>query len=123
MKTNLIAQEINKLHSEIGLQPDFKGDGVAQLDKIISTVIGILTLVAFIFFVLQVIFAGYSFLSAQGDEKKVESARKRLTDGILGITIVVVAFGVSALLASLMGLGDIFNLNTIINQIAPLQSQ
>lgn len=121
MKTNLITLETNKLHSEIGLQPDFKGDGVAQLDKIISTVIGVLTLVAFIFFVLQVIFAGYSFLSAQGDEKKVESARKRLTDGILGITIVVVAFGVSALLASLMGLGDIFNLNTIINQIAPPQ--
>lgn len=114
MKTNLIAV---KLESKVGIQPT--GDGIGQLDNIISTVIGVLTLVAFIFFVLQIIFAGYSFISGQGDEKKVESARKRLTDGILGITIVVVAFGITALIAKITGLGNIFNLEEIFSSFTP----
>lgn len=110
MKTKLIAV---RLGSKVGISP--VDDGVLELDKIISNVIGVLTLVAFIFFVLQIIFAGYAFISGQGDEKKVESARKRLTDGILGITIVVISFGITALLAKLLGLGNIFDLNRIFN--------
>jgi len=114
MKTNLIA--IN-LKSQVGIQVDESSNGVLELDNIISTVIGVLTLVAFIYFVIQVILAGYAFISGQGDEKKIESARKRLTDGILGITIVVIAFGITALIAKLIGLDNIFDLPTIIDKI------
>jgi len=113
MNNNLIAYKLEPNIEKLKVV----GDGVDQLDKIISTVIGVLTLVAFIFFVLQIIFAGYSFISGQGDEKKIESARKRLTDGILGITIVVVAFGITALLAKLMGIDGIFDLTTIFSKI------
>ena len=112
MNNNLIAV---KLKSNYGIQPET--DGVIELDKILSTIIGVLTLVAFIYFVIQIILAGYAFISGQGDEKKVESARKRLTDGILGITIVVVAFGITALLAKIMGLGSIFNINEFFTNI------
>ena len=114
MKNNLIA--VN-LKSEIGFKVNETSNGVLELDEIISMVIGVLTLVAFIYFVIQVILAGYAFISGQGDEKKIESARKRLTDGILGITIVVVAFGITALLAKLMGIDNIFDLPAIIDNI------
>lgn len=113
MNNNLIAYK---------LEPDIEklkvvDDGVGQLDKIISTVIGVLTLVAFIFFVIQIILAGYAFISGQGDEKKIESARKRLTDGVLGITIVVLAFGLSSLIAKLLGLDNVFDIKTIITNM------
>jgi hypothetical protein len=100
-----------------GIQPDVNAKvATNQLENIISTTIGALTLIAIIFFTLQLIFAGYSFMSAQGDKSKVEAARKRLTDGILGITIVVVAYGVGALIASLTGLGtNIFDLNNMVS--------
>lgn len=117
MNNNLITAAV-KLKSAVGLQPET--DGVVELDNILSTVIGVLTIVAFIFFVLQIIFAGYAFISGQGDPKKIESARKRLTDGILGITIVVIAFGVTALLAKLTGISEnIFDLNTMFTLITP----
>lgn len=95
------------------------GDGTNQLESIISTVIGVLTLVAVIFFVVQIILAGYGFMSAQGDKGKIETARKRLTDSILGITIVVIAFGAGALIANLVGLGNVFDLNNIFTIIQP----
>jgi hypothetical protein len=102
----------------LGFQPAGRNtSSVPILANIISTIIGFLTIVAFIYFLIQLIFAGYSLISAQGDEKKVESGRKRLTDGILGITIVVVAYGFTAFLAKLLGLGNIFNLTEVFNNI------
>ncbi len=115
MFTKLIyaAQDTNSNRSGnsitgIGIQP--VGNGVSQLETIISSIIGFITIVAFIFFVFQIIFAGYSFISAQGDEKKLEAARSKLTNGILGLTIVVIAFGFTAFIAKILGMGDIFNL-------------
>lgn len=117
MNNNLITDNTGpKLHG-LGLAPVDSDVGVSLLDNTISQIIGVLTLVAFIYFVIQVILAGYAFISGQGDEKKIESARKRLTDGILGITIVVIAFGITALIAKLIGLGPIFDLTTIFSNI------
>lgn len=109
----LIAQRSFTLEGP-GIVP---GDTVSQTEKIISGVIGVLTVVSFVFFLIQVIFSGYAFISAQGDPKKIEVARKRLTDGILGITIVVVAYGVVAFIAKLVGLQNVFDLNSVINTL------
>jgi len=100
-----------------GIKPDPEKTPV-QLATILSTVIGFLTIVAVIFFVIQIILAGYGFISGQGDEKKIETSRKKLTDGILGLTIVVVAFGVGAFIAKLLGLGNnIFDLGELFNNL------
>lgn len=96
--------------------------GVSSLENIISEVIGVLSIVAVIWFVIQIILAGYALLSAGGDEKKIESARSRLTHGVLGLTIVVIALGLGALIASLTGLstgGNIFDLQQLFNNLAP----
>jgi hypothetical protein len=102
-----------------GIQVDSSTDATPQLEKIISNVIGFLTIIAVIFFVIQIILAGYSFISGQGDPKKIEMSRKKLTDSILGLTIVVVAFGATAFISTLLGLGDVFNLSTFVNSIKP----
>lgn len=93
----------------------------STLESLISNIIGFLSLVGIIFFVFQIIFAGYAFLSSQGDEKKLQVARDRLTNGILGITIVIIALGAGALIAFIMGIdtSTIFNLNSIINRLSP----
>ena len=89
------------------------GNSVSQLESIISNIIGVITIVAFIFFTFQIIFAGYTFMSANGDEKKLEISRKKLTNGILGLTIVVVAYGLTAFIATLLGLDNVFNLHSL----------
>jgi hypothetical protein len=88
---------------------------VSQVENILSTVIGFLSIVAVIFFVIQVILAGYGFISGQGDEKKVATARKKLTDSILGLTIVVVAYGVGGFISKILGLSNIFDLSAAVN--------
>jgi hypothetical protein len=100
-----------------GLAVTSGADATSKAERIISQSIGILTLVAFIFFAFQIIFAGYSFISNSGDAKSIETNRKKLTEGILGLTIVVIALGISALLATLMGIDGIFNLNGMLTQM------
>ena len=98
-----------------GIDPG--ANGAITLEKILSQTIGVLTLVAAIYFAFQIIFAGYSFMSANGDEKAMNTARKRLTDGVLGITIIVAAIGVVSLLTTLAGIPNIFNINSAIDKM------
>ncbi|MDP4009905.1 MAG: hypothetical protein Q8P53_02890 [Candidatus Shapirobacteria bacterium] len=86
-------------------------DPTTKLETVISNTIAVLTIVAVIFFVLQIIFAGYAFISSRGDEKKLEIAKDRLTNNVLGLFIVVVAVGLGALIAKLVGIPNILDLN------------
>jgi len=90
-------------------------NGTIALEKIVGQIFGVLTIFAVIYFIIQVILAGYSFISAQGDTKAIESARKRLTDGILGLTIVVIAVGLGSLIASLAGIPNVLDLNGMLD--------
>lgn len=109
--------QLNKLIADVtmptlsGLGTDPGTNGTLALEKIISQVIGVLTIVAVLFFTVQIILAGYNFISAEGDEKKMEMARKSLTNGILGIVIVVVAVGLGSLIAQLAGIPNVLDLN------------
>jgi hypothetical protein len=119
---------VQPLHNKLLADATFKLQGsgvpvtseegaVTSLDTIISNAIGILTLIAVVFFAIQIIFAGYGFLASQGDPKKLEMARTRLTNGILGLVIVIIALGFTALISSLLGIEGAFNLETIISTL------
>jgi hypothetical protein len=115
---NLLAQVGHKMPdiTGSGIQPGTDG-GVSKLESIISKGIGLLTFIAVIFFVVQIILAGYAFISSQGDEKKLETARTRLTSGVLGLTIVILALGLGALVSKLLGLNNVFSLSSVINTL------
>jgi hypothetical protein len=75
-----------------------------QLDILISNVIGVLTLIAGIYFLIQLITSGYSWMSSGGDKQSVQTAQKKLTSSVLGLFIVVVAFALSGVIGNLLGL-------------------
>ncbi|MGI5841395.1 MAG: hypothetical protein ACOX6N_04210 [Patescibacteria group bacterium] len=94
------------------LEPVFK------LESIISTVISLLTVAAVIYFVFQIIIAGYTFISSEGDKNKIDAARKSLTYSVLGLVLVIVSVGIASLVASLLGLGNVFNLQNIFKTLS-----
>lgn len=95
-----------------GVSPGATGkEATTKLEDILSQVIGVISLVAFIYFAIQIILAGFKFISAQGDTDKLKTARKQITQGILGLTIIVLAMGIAALLANIMGIENIFDLD------------
>jgi TRAP-type C4-dicarboxylate transport system permease small subunit len=111
-----VEHDLGKL-SGPGIIPASPDEAVTKLESRVSQVIGILTAVAFIYFAIQVILAGYAYISSEGDKGKAETARKKLTDGILGLTILVVAVGLGSLLAKLLGLQNPFDLTAVMGTL------
>lgn len=101
-------QEIaNQLNAAAGSQ----GAGVGNYTDprlIISLIVQvILTLVGTIFFVLTV-YAGYLWMTAGGNEEQVEKAKTTVRNSVLGLVIVIAAYGITIAatnLASGQGLG------------------
>lgn len=96
------------------------GNELNILEKFISGAIGILTIVAVIYFTLSFIFAGYTFISANGDEKKIEQAKNQLTQSILGIVIVVTAVLLTNLLGKILGINNVLKINYLFTNILKL---
>jgi len=88
------------------------------LADIISNILGAMTIGAGIWFLFQAIIAGYNYLSAGGDKTKIEASGRRLTNSLIGIAIVVAAYGLIALLGTFLGV-DFLNIADLIGIITP----
>ena len=81
-------------------------------NKVVSGFIGFLTLIASLWFGLQIILSGYDWISSGGDKGKIETARNKITYSIIGLTIVVSAWVIISLIGKMLGL-DILNPGSI----------
>jgi len=97
-----------------------KASSIGQLEKLLSSIIGILTIIGAVYFTIQIILSGFSLISSHGDPKELETGKKRLTNNVIGLAIVVLAYGLTALLTRLLGIDDVFNLKKI---FTPLSQQ
>lgn len=121
-KLAVLAVQEKKFPSFKGIGPigDFEpGEGASVLTKIISTVVGAMSAAAIIYFIIQVILAGYEWISAGGDSQKIQDAQKQLYTAILGLFVILIAVSLVSLIGFLFGGIDFLNLGDIINKLAP----
>lgn len=118
LTNKLIAQQYTITGPGIKLGTD-KNAVPVKFENFISQFIGILTIVAIIYFIIQIIFAGYAFMGSNGDSKKIEQAKAHLTQNILGLTIILVAVIITNIMGNLFGLGNILNFAENFNKIIP----
>ena len=89
------------------------GEGLAHT---ISVVIGLFTLVAGIWFLFQVITSGYAYMNAGGDKEKAATARKKITQALVGLVIVVLAIFIINLLGYILDI-DFLNIGKVIQNL------
>ena len=84
--TSAFAQEVSPLDWLAGL---FGVDGTMEefVVRILNWLIGFAALIC----VVMLVFSGYMYMTAGGDESKVAKARKSLTNAIIGLVICFVA--------------------------------
>jgi len=70
----------------LGIKPT--GNIGEQVAGIISTVIGVLTVLAVIWFIIEFVVSGVLLISSAGDQEKTAEAKKRLTQSLMGLVIV-----------------------------------
>lgn len=85
---------------------------------ILSNIIGVMTIVAGIWFIFQFIIGGFSWLTAGADKAAMENAQKKITNGVIGLVIVVAAIFLIDLIGNLLGL-KILNPRDVIYKMWP----
>lgn len=95
-----------------------EGTGVPTFSRFVSSAVGLMTIVAFIWFVFVFITGAIGIISSGGDKQAVESARKRIISGIIGVVVVIAAFFVIKLIGFLIGIPNILDLNQLFGQIS-----
>lgn len=120
---------MNKLATDIQIAPSggFRGIGtlgdpnntsngtgpLGLFRNLISTVIGLMTLIAIIWFIFLLVSGAISYMSSGGDKNAVESAKKRISNALIGLVIVVISIFIIKLLGYLLGFQDILDFNAM----------
>lgn len=90
-----------------------------KLGTLISNIIGVLTVVAALWFLTQLVTAGFAWISAGGDKNKLAEAQHKITNAIVGLLIVVVAVVFLDLITRLLGFESFLRPSALIEQLRP----
>jgi hypothetical protein len=85
---------------------------------LMSRGLGVATIIAGLWFLLQFILGGYDYMTAGGDQQKMTNATKKITSALIGLIIVVAAYAVMSLLGELLGF-KFLNLGSLIEKLGP----
>jgi hypothetical protein len=100
--TNFIAQRINNP----ALGPSYAGlNGIAFFGKLFPTAIAALLVIGTVVFVFMLLTGGISYITAGGDKGKVEEARQRLTNALIGLLILFSFFAILNIVECFFGIG------------------
>lgn len=79
------------------------GNPLDTLTTYISSIVGMMTIFASIWFLFMLLFAGYEWISAGGDSKRIAAARDRITHAFVGLVIVVGSWSLLAVAGQFFG--------------------
>ena len=94
--------EIGKIKTPEGFPTD--------INSIIGPAVNLILAAAGLIFFFMLIAGGFRYLSAGGDEKAAQEARKTLTNAFVGLIIVVASFLIAQLLFNLFGLSSLIQI-------------
>ncbi|MFH1244818.1 MAG: hypothetical protein V1487_04595 [bacterium] len=88
-----------------GYQPGSDiASSTSAVEKLISNVLVVLTIVAGISFALYFLLGGLSWITAGGDKGKIEKAREMMTNGAIGIIIIAVSYAIVWIVGAALGI-------------------
>lgn len=99
----LIAQ-FGSFESQSPLTDGAAEDPGKNIEVIISNIFGFFTIVGAIFFIVYFLIATLDWINSEGDAGKITTARNKMIQGILGLVILVAAYGIIGLIGSIIGI-------------------
>ena len=94
------------------------GDAPTQLSSVISTAIGVMTIIAFIWFIIQFFLAAVSIIGAGADKAKLEGAKSKLSTSVIGVVVVIAAIFLIEVVGTILGI-PILDIPGLIGGLTP----
>ena len=82
-------------------------DAPGLFNKFLTNTIGVITIVAFIWFLFLLITGAISIMTAGGDKNAVQNGAKKITNGIIGLVVLISALFLIQLIGKLLGIENI----------------
>ncbi len=82
--------------------PGFPSADIIGLQKLLNIILRTLIVGAGIYAVLNIILAGYGFLSAAGDPKRISDATNKIWHSILGFVVAAGSFVLAAIIGQIL---------------------
>jgi len=79
-----------------------------------STGIGVLTVAAGIWFIFQIFAGAYQWLASGGEKQGIENARKRITNAVIGLFVVVISYALIGIIGMIFGINILSPYKSII---------
>lgn len=124
MKVYLAQEDLGRIGLGEGFGP-FSGLGLGDVSEaaeafasILSKIIGVMTVIAGIFFFFILLIGAFGYLTAGGDSEKIKSATQRITNGLTGLIVIILAYAFISLIGKMLGL-DILNPQDVIELLGP----
>jgi len=94
---------------KLGLEGEDAANAPSIFNNIISVAIGIITIVAFIWFLFKLITAAIAIMSAGSDKQALENAKNNITMAIIGLVVTVAAIFLADLIGNILGIENLLN--------------
>ena len=119
--TNLIAQFGN-----VGFEPQSQteytniqiGNPLSNLVIFLSNLLGLITIVGALFFIVYFFIAAFNWVTGGDDSGKIEKARNKMVQGILGLVVLVMSYSLIGLVGTIIGI-DLINLEALLYNLVP----
>lgn len=99
---NYLAELTNPvLPTSIGSSP---ATGTGVVGKLITNVVGLLFIFAFLLTFLYLIMGGIQWITGGGDKAQLEQARNKITNALVGLVIVAAAYAIFTLVGQFFGI-------------------
>ncbi len=83
----------------------FEGvDAFQKFTNVFSTGIGVLTVSAGIWFIIQIFVGTFQWLASGGEKQALQNAQKRISNAILGLFVVIFAYGLISIIGLIFGI-------------------
>jgi len=93
--------------------------GVSVFSNIISSTVGLITLVGIIWFVFIIATGALGIMSAGGDKAKLEGSRSRITNGIIGLVVIISGLFIINLIGVIFGIPWILDIGLALTKLLP----
>ena len=87
------------------------GSPIQVFAKFISSAVGLMTIVAIIWFIFTFFIGAIGIITAGSDKQALESSRKKIAMGLTGFVVVIVSIFIIRFIGTLLGIPQILDLS------------
>jgi cytochrome bd-type quinol oxidase subunit 2 len=93
-------------------------DPGGTLDLFFTTLLGVFTIVGGLAFIIYFIVGAFNWLASGGDKERISRAQRYLSNALIGLVLIVLAWAIIGILGLLLGF-NVLDLVNLIGQVKP----